>query len=150
MKLIYVAGPFSAPTPELIQVNINTAIAYGVKILEVGKDEWFPVIPHAMSSGMYNEIINLTTNKLGTAQSLYDLRKPNAEFWYKATMKVLNRCDAAVFIPGWQKSTGCRAELARCIDDRKPYFTMDVFGDGDESVYGVKEILDLLSRGICP
>jgi hypothetical protein len=31
-------------------------------------------------------------------------------FWLDGTLELLRRCDAAVFIPGWPKSSGSRGE----------------------------------------
>ena len=50
-------------------------------------------------------------------------------------MELLSACHAAIFCPGWEKSTGCRAERAFCMQqgisamDLKDYLEGDV-GNG--------------------
>jgi hypothetical protein len=40
---IYVAGPYTAPTPEAVQKNVDEAMAIGAALLTMGHN---PLVPH--------------------------------------------------------------------------------------------------------
>ena len=89
MHLVYIAGPFRGATPFDVAQNVRRAEFFG---LLVGKAGAVPVIPHTMFAN-------------------FDKSLPDA-FWLDATMDILKRCDGIVAIPGWQRSTGAKAEVA--------------------------------------
>lgn len=64
MKLIYVAGPYTAPTRDGVEANIAAAERVGIVIAKLGG---MPVIPHANTAHPEFEHI-------GTS-----------EFWYEGT-----------------------------------------------------------------
>jgi nucleoside 2-deoxyribosyltransferase len=91
VKLIYVAGPYRGPTREAVELNIATARRVGLLVAKAGHA---PVIPHANTAGFEH-----------VAHDLHD------EFWLDATMEMMRRCDAVVLCPGWEDSSGTRAEV---------------------------------------
>lgn len=76
--LVYVAGPFSAPTRAGVDVNIARAVAVG---LEVAKLDLTPWIPHA-----------------NTAHPEFEKIQPYP-FWISGTTEMLRRCDAMIMVP---------------------------------------------------
>lgn len=92
--LIYVAGPYSAPTEAERIDNVEQAMGVGDAILELGH---YPVIPH------------LTHYFDEWAAATYGERPPY-EMYLKWDMELLNRCDALYFI---LSSPGADRELAR-------------------------------------
>lgn len=106
MILVYVAGPFSAPTREGVEANIRRAVDLGVEVAKLGA---FPVIPHA-----------------NTADPRFEHVQPY-QFWIDATMAMLRTCDALITVPGWEKSSGARGEVewmkrARTVRGRSVVF----------------------------
>lgn len=85
--LIYIAGPYRAPTTWEINVNITNARQWGVRFAKMGA---YPVIPHSNTAHMDG----------AAADSL----------WLGGTLELLRRCDGAIFIPGWPDSKGSQAE----------------------------------------
>lgn len=88
MRLVYVAGPFRAETAWGIKCNIHRAEVVGAEVADAG---FMPVIPHANTAHFHG---------LGTD-----------EFWLDGTLEIMRRCDAVVLVPGWEGSSGTRAEI---------------------------------------
>lgn len=104
--LIYVAGPYRAATRDDIARNIDAARVIGISAAAIG---WFPVIPHA-----------------NTAHMELDLPDLGDEFWLRGTLAIMERCDAVVLVPGWERSAGTLGEIARADALRIPVFrTLD-------------------------
>lgn len=76
--LVYVAGPFSAPTRAGVEANIARAVAVGLEVAKLG---FMPVIPHA-----------------NTAHPEFEKIQPYP-FWISGTTEMLRRCDAMVMVP---------------------------------------------------
>lgn len=54
------------------------------------------------------------------------------EWFYKATMELLKRCDAMIYVPGDQdRSYGTKMEILHCQETNKPYFPGDQNGLAD-------------------
>jgi hypothetical protein len=100
--LIYVAGPYRAPTTWGIHCNIHKARVWGAELAKLGA---YPVIPHSN-----------TAHFDGIADD---------NFWLDGTMQLLHRCDAAIFIEGWRDSSGARAEMERALSVQMPVFEVD-------------------------
>ena len=100
MKVIYIAGPYTANTNWQTQENINLAMKYGRFIAEIGA---MPLISHS-----------------NTPLVFADLKCP--QFWYDGTMELLRRCDAILLIPGWESSKGALAEREEAIKLSIPVF----------------------------
>jgi nucleoside 2-deoxyribosyltransferase len=92
IPVVYVAGPYRAPNRAGVELNIQAARHVGKLCCVKG---WSPIIPHA-NTGHLDE----------TLPGLQD------EFWLESTMELLRRADAVVLVPGWEMSSGTRAEIA--------------------------------------
>lgn len=101
MKLIYVAGPFSAPTREGVEENIMRAESLAVDVALLGA---CPICPHA-----------------NTSHPAFEKAQPY-QFWIDATLEMLRRCDAVIFTRNWQKSSGARGEHEDAVRRGQPVF----------------------------
>lgn len=102
VPLIYVAGPYSGKTHLDVKRNIRAAQEVGVGVLNLGG---FPVIPHANTEymdGAYPEKVFLDGD-----------------------LVMLSRCDAMTLVPGWQTSSGTKAEIDFAIQHDIPVFDDD-------------------------
>lgn len=91
MKYVYIAGAYTGKTKEERDLNIAHAEAVGREIARKGK---FPVIPHK--------------NTRQFDDSAPDIDK---EFWLKGDIGLMLKCDAVIFIEGWEHSLGAVAEM---------------------------------------
>jgi len=101
MRLIYVAGRFSAPTREGVETNIRAAERVGLEVAKLGG---FPLIPHA-----------------NTSHPDFEKVQPY-EFWIEATRAMLCVCEALILVPGWEQSSGARGEVAVAQERGMPVF----------------------------
>jgi len=99
VKVVYVAGPFTAPTAWEIECNVRAAEAMGVEVAGIGA---MPLIPHA------------------NTRFFHGCKTP--DFWYKGTIELLRRCDAMLIVPGSFQSKGVRAEIDLANECGIPYF----------------------------
>lgn len=99
MQLIYIAGPFRAKTPWLVEQNIRKAEEVA---LEVWKQGAVPVCPHTMNRFFDKEV--------------------DDEVVLKGTLELLTRCDALLLLPGWHESEGCRNEAKVAAKENIPTF----------------------------
>jgi hypothetical protein len=86
--LVYIAGPYRAPTTWEIQKNIHNARLWGVIVAKAGA---YPMIPHS-----------------NTAH--FDGAVEGDAFWLNGTLEMMRRCDGVVLIEGWDRSTGAIEE----------------------------------------
>lgn len=89
MKLIYIAGPYTAKTAWGIECNIHRAREVGALVAKFGA---MPVIPHA-----------------NTAH--FDDIQP-AQFFIEGTLELMKRCDGVVVLPNSDSSKGTQGEIA--------------------------------------
>jgi hypothetical protein len=108
VKLVYIAGPFSARTREGVELNIARAVALGVEVARLGA---MPVCPHA-----------------NTSHPEYERVQPYS-FWIEGTMLLLRKCDAVMLVPGWENSKGACCEYDDAFQRNVPIF--DALGDLD-------------------
>jgi hypothetical protein len=101
VKLIYVAGPFSAPTRQGVEDNIARAVAVGIEVARAGG---FPVVPHA-----------------NTSHPDYECVQPY-KFWIAGTLELLRRCDALITVDGWRNSSGATKEHDHMVGSSRPVF----------------------------
>jgi len=87
-QVVYIAGPYRADTVHGIVENVRLAEWYAKRYWRQG----FTVIcPHKNTA-------------------LLDGVLPD-DAWLDGAMELLRRSDIVVFIPGWEKSSGSRAEM---------------------------------------
>lgn len=99
MRLVYVSGPYRAPTVSGIVDNIRKAENMAVQVWGAGAA---CICPH-----------------LNTA--LLDGRCPD-EVWLAGDIEMLKRCDAVLMIDGWLRSEGAQAERLVAIEANIPVF----------------------------
>lgn len=94
MKVVYVAGPFSGADAWEIHCNVHCANTLARDVARLGAA---PLTPHAIGAHFH-----------GTE---------SYEFWCAATLEMMRRCDAVVFVEGWEFSRGSVAERqeAACL-----------------------------------
>ncbi len=90
MILVYVAGPYTADTACQRAENIRAAQFVGAQIIAA---DVYPIVPHEMG------------------QMFADHQPP--EYWYRATLELMLRCDVVVLTPRWRDSKGARIEHDR-------------------------------------
>ena len=99
MRLVYIAGPYRAPTPWGVQQNINNAAALSAKVHAAGM---FAVCPHLNSAHME-----------GVADD---------EHFLAGTMTLMRVCHAVILTPNWRSSSGALAEVAEATRLGIPVF----------------------------
>ena len=93
MQIVYIAGPYRAPTPWGIECNIHTARNRAAQVVaRLHTLGVFPLTPHA-----------------NTAH--FDNLAPD-EYYLEGTLEVLRRCNAVLMVEGWETSSGALAEVA--------------------------------------
>lgn len=114
--LVYVAGPYTAPTREGISQNVAVAEAHGKEVLLAG---YVPLIPHKISSHWD------TDERLA---ALFG----HVDWLERFCFPLLRACRAVYLYPGWETSRGARLEqeyatqhsipIAYSIDDLRRIF----------------------------
>lgn len=120
MKIIYIAGPFRASTAWGIAENVRAAERVGLEVARAGA---MPLIPHANTAHFHGEGPQLGHDFSASSHCRHcligfgDIRKTEVcsmlsdRFWLEGTLELLRRCDAVLLVPGWEKSSGTRAEI---------------------------------------
>ena len=101
VRLIYIAGPYTAKTRQGVDANIARAVALGIQVARLGA---MPVIPHS-----------------NTAHPDFESVQPY-QFWIKGTMALLHVCHAVIVTERWELSGGARGEVAEAEELCKPVF----------------------------
>lgn len=99
MRVIYVAGPFRAPTPEGIEANIRNAEELGKRVAKLGVST---IIPHANTRNFHGEF--------------------DEDFMLESTLALAMLCDAMILVPKWELSQGTRGEIRAAINMGIPVF----------------------------
>ena len=89
MKIIYVAGPYTADTPEGVAANVAAAAAVGQELLRRG---WAVICPHSMTHNW----------DIGTGLA--------PEVFYETDLALLAKCDAICMVGDWTHSKGSLVE----------------------------------------
>ena len=87
IKLVYVAGPYTAKTQ---------ALRCADEINRMGAGRVLAIVPHFLSCGISNS---------GTE-----------EFWHAATLELMERCDGVCMVRGWMTSKGAEQEYRRALE----------------------------------
>jgi hypothetical protein len=88
VKIIFISGPYRSDTEYGVHKNIQNAEAVALRVWQLGHVAFCPHKNTAYFGGV----------------------APDA-LWLEGDLEVLRRCDAVVLVPGWEKSSGVRAEV---------------------------------------
>ena len=124
IQLVYVAGPYTGATREAVEANIANAVEVGLEVANLGA---CPVIPHSNTSHPKFEEVQ------------------NYEFWIKATLALMLKCDAVVTTEDWERSQGARGEVRVARGRGIP-----VFHTLDELSLWLEQGADLRTRRSAP
>lgn len=106
MKVVYIAGPFRAPTAWGIAENVRAAERVGFRIAQyLGA---MPLIPHANTVHFHGECTE--------------------QFFLEGTLELLRRSDAVVLIEGWTDSRGAQGEREEALAMGLPVFDLQTIG----------------------
>jgi len=89
LKVAYVAGPYRADTIYGVAQNIQKARAVALRLWKLG---YAVICPHSNTA-------------------FFDGACPDS-VWLEGDIEILTRCDLVVLVPGWEASSGTRAEIA--------------------------------------
>lgn len=103
--VIYIAGPYSAATPEAIEANVAIARQAGIAVMQRGH---VVLCPHTMTYG-WDQETGLTY-----------------EHFIRADLVLLERCDAILMVGDWRSSPGAIGELQFAREhDLAVYFAVE-------------------------
>lgn len=124
-KLVYVAGPFTAPTQWEIERNCHRAEMVAYRLWELG---YMPVTPHLLGRHFYGAL--------------------DESVVMEGLLTLLGKCDAMYVLPGWENSRGTQKEIEhcarlnipvwRCLEDLASLFEVEETIVADE---GIEEII---------
>ena len=106
-KVVYVAGPYRAKTKIGVLANILRARKVARQLWKQG---YAVVCPHSNSAFMSCKGI------------------PEFHFLH-GCLTILERCDAVVLLPGWEKSEGTREELQLAYNLKKEIYEWNSWAD---------------------
>ena len=96
---VYVAGPYRAPTPDQTRVNIETARAAALRVVNLGG---FPVTPHLLCGMFDYDIPDARLDQLGLG---------GHRFWLDGLLDLLLYCDCVLVFDNVNYSAGTEAEV---------------------------------------
>lgn len=99
IPLVYIAGPYTAADPRLVEINVRAAESMAYSIYRLGASA---ICPH-------------TTTRWVDKDVSYD-------FMCFATLAQMVRCDAVLFLEGWEKSSGSVREHETALLRGMPAF----------------------------
>jgi hypothetical protein len=99
MKVVYVAGPYRAPSEWQVVQNIRRAEAAALEVWRMGAACICPHKNTALFGG-------------ATADSV----------WLEGDLEIIRRCDAIVCVEGWELSEGARGEVELANSLNLPVF----------------------------
>lgn len=103
MRVIYIAGPFRGAHAWAVAQNVRRAEELAFAGCQLGAAV---LCPHANTAHFDGTLTD--------------------DYWLAATLELLRRCDAVLLVPGWEKSSGTRGEVAEAKRLGMPVFE-DVF-----------------------
>lgn len=103
--VVYIAGPFRAPSHWGIAQNIRRAEALALEVWRAGA---VAICPHLNTMHYQDELPD--------------------KIWLDGDLEILSRCDAVVMVPGWEKSKGSVAERAFARERNMPVIDGSVSG----------------------
>ena len=86
---VYIAGPFRAKTPWLIEQNVRRAEEASLEVWKMGA---VAVTPHLLTRHFQDALPD--------------------DVWIDGLMSLMSTCDGMLVLPGWKNSSGTKAEIA--------------------------------------
>jgi hypothetical protein len=102
MLRIYIAGPYRAATPSEVDRNIITARDVQAELLRMGHA---PFCPHSMTARFERDYPDLPD-----------------EAYLETDLVWVEVSDAMLMLPGWEQSSGSRAEEEFALDTGLPVY----------------------------
>lgn len=99
MKHVYIAGPYRADNAWEVEQNIRRAEELSYEVSRAGA---VAICPHA--------------------QNRYLAGTLTEEFWLRATLSMLSRCDCVLLVAGWSESSGTKSEIEYADKHELPVF----------------------------
>jgi nucleoside 2-deoxyribosyltransferase len=99
MKVVYVAGPFRGPNSWEIEENIRRAERLALEVWRLGAACICPHTNTRFFQGAADDAV-----------------------WLDGDLEILERCDAVIFTPDWERSSGARAEFNHALAKAIPTF----------------------------
>jgi nucleoside 2-deoxyribosyltransferase len=99
-KVVYVAGPFRAPTGWGVECNCRKAESLALECWRLGVTVICPHKNTQFFDGAADDSI-----------------------WLEGDLELLRRSDAVILVEGWENSSSSCAEVIHAIDERIPVFT---------------------------
>lgn len=96
---VYIAGPFRAKTPWLIEQNVRRAEDAALEVWKMGA---VAVVPH-MLTRHFQEML------------------PDS-VWLEGLLSLMSTCDVMLVLPGWRNSEGTKAEIVEAQKQTKHIF----------------------------
>lgn len=112
---IYIAGPYSAKTPEQTLKNVEAAMDAGIRLYSKGH---FPYIPHL------THFIDIRASKIGVVLKWED--------YIKWDMAWLSMCDAVLYL-GSSRGADYELQAANAMGKSVFYSVDDVWSSGEKS-----------------
>lgn len=105
IKVIYVAGPYTADTKEQKQLNLDKSEELAKSLTLFG---YSCIIPHKLTAFWdYDE-------------NFIDWKE--SDWLNRCCFPILKKCDALILTEGWQKSSGCLKEIDFCTNNNIPIY----------------------------
>jgi len=105
LKLFYVAGKLTAPTPYKYMKNIEHAKDVSLKLRKKG---YAVICPHQ--------------NSAHQCGALRKDAEQDFEAWIERDIEILKRCDAIYMLRGWRNSRGAKIEHAKAKEFEKEIY----------------------------
>lgn len=99
MKIIYIAGPYSAPSQAQIDLNVMAAAHVANKVWKAGH---VAICPHLNTYGFEGD----ASLGLGGKELWRNLFK----MFLVGDFEIISRSDGVIMLPGWETSKGACAE----------------------------------------
>ena len=99
MRVVYVAGPFRGANSWDMEQNIRRAEELAMEVWRIGLVAF---CPHA--------------------NARYSFGVGEDDDWLSGDLEILERCDAILFTPDWERSSGARTEHAKALEHGIPVF----------------------------
>lgn len=102
MKIAYIAGPYYASTPGLVDANIAAAREVALAVTRKG---WGFFCPH-LNSAQFERLAPEVPHS----------------FWLEMDMQLLEYCNAIVLCPGWEDSRETLKEIEWALNRGLPVY----------------------------